>query len=421
MTKYTIKDVTNDLSFLLTLTKLFTSDDKGFWMDEEERFEYKLDNNSDGKQIVIFQDPMPRGDYFYFNPFSEGFGKKSPAVNLFYKTCRVALNVNIRMVMLHVLEELLNSKEQEGYSLAPTVLRMSTIPLDKKTTLFDMVDEKFIDEVKTILDRLEATEINGSICVVYIPQQMTANVKCDALTDPKWDENHGHNIRKKSLLGFKSLLMGVLGIKNVEELDAFSEKYDPALKSSAKIHSTLTVYLKLYSKFNEVLSESDAIDLGTLAEVIDRFPLAYAIAKHMIQPSVPAKSITDVTTTDTSNFINKTAGTKRFLQPEVVDSFGRPIGQVGIAQPLFTPGGSTSRFKPEVVGMNNHDPFSPIPAGVGSQPVSVFNQPTHSPMGLGGSSYFNNPAPAFSGMGMGLNLNPPSNFGSPGTRSGYFG
>lgn len=416
--KYTIKDVTNDLSFLLTLTKLFSSDSEGFWVDGEERFKYCLDSSGEGKEIVIFQDPMPKGDFYYFNPFAEGFGKKSPAVNLFYKTCRVALNVNLRMVMIHVLQELLNSKETEGYSLAPTVLRMSTVPIDKKTTLFDMVDEKFIEETETILSRLEATEINGSLCVVYIPKDMRAGVKCEALGDPKWDEKYGHNIRKKSLLGFRALLMGVLGIKNADELENFSDKYDPTLKSSARIHTTMSVYLNLYSKFNEVLSETDSIDLGTLAEVIDRFPMAYVIAKHMIQPSIPAKSVLDVSPTDTSHLINKDSKTKRFLQPEFVDNFGRPINSNPAPTPIFTQSGGISRFKPEVISLGQSDPFSPIPGGMVNQRQDMFTQPMPSPVGMG-NGMFQTPQPLFSGGG--LNLNPPSNFGSPGTRTGYFG
>lgn len=418
-TKYTIKDTTQDLAFLLTLTNLFAADDKGFWIDTgtEERFKYAFEGNGEGKEIVLFQDPMPKGDFYYFNPFAEGFGRKSPAVNLFYKTIRVNLNVNIRKVMLHVLEELLVSKEDKDHQLDPAVLRMSTVPLDKKHTLFDVVDEKMLDEFTKLLDRLEATETNGPVYVVYLTPQMTARVKCDALTDDKWEEKFGKDIRKKSIQAFRSLIMGVLGIKSPDELDGFTEKYDPSLKSSARLHTTMSVYLSLYSKFNDILPEGHEIDLGSLTEVIDRFPLAYAIAKHMIQPTVSTKSATDITTSDTSKVAVNPLAQKRFLQPEVVDNFGRRIDQT-VTQPVFTPSGQVNKFKPHIVDNGPADPFSPIPGGIAQPTPSPFNQPVQ-PMYGQTTSYFGGTSMA--PMGNGLTLNPPSNFGSPGTRRGYFG
>lgn len=418
-TKYTIKDTTQDLAFLLTLTNLFAADDKGFWIDTgtEERFKYAFEGNGEGKEIVLFQDPMPKGDFYYFNPFAEGFGRKSPAVNLFYKTIRINLNVNIRKVMLHVLEELLVSKENKDHQLDPAVLRMSTVPLDKKHTLFDVADEKMLDEFTKLLDRLEATETNGPVYVVYLTPQMTARVKCDALTDDKWEEKFGKDIRKKSIQAFRSLIMGVLGIKSPDELDGFTEKYDPSLKSSARLHTTMSVYLSLYSKFNDILPEGHEIDLGSLTEVIERFPLAYAIAKHMIQPTVPAKSATDITTSDTSKVAVNPLAQKRFLQPEVVDNFGRRIDQT-VTQPVFTPSGQVNKFKPHIVDNGPADPFSPIPGGIAQPTPSPFNQPVQ-PMYGQTTSYFGGTSMA--PMGNGLTLNPPSNFGSPGTRRGYFG
>jgi hypothetical protein len=418
-TKYTIKDTTQDLAFLLSLTNLFAADDKGFWVDTgtEERFKYAFEGNSDGKEIVLFQDPMPKGDFYYFNPFAEGFGRKSPAVNLFYKTIRVNLNVNIRKVVLHVLEELLLSKEDKDHQLTPAVLRMSSVPLDKKHTLFDVVDEKMLDEFTKILDRLEVTETNGPVYVVYLTPQMTARVKCDVLTDDKWEDKFGKEIRKKSIQAFRCLIMGVLGIKTPEDLDTFTEKYDPSLKSSARLHTTMSVYLSLYSKFNDILPEGHEIDLGSLTEVIDRFPLAYAIAKHMIQPTVPTKSAVDITTSDTSKMVINPLAQKRFLQPEVVDNFGRRIDQVA-SQPVFTPSNQVNKFKPHIVDNGPSDPFSPIPGGIAQPAQSPFNQPVQQMYGQVGS-YFG--GSGMTTMNNGLTLNPPSNFGSPGTRRGYFG
>lgn len=432
---YSIKDVTRDLGFLLTLTKLFEMDEKGFWYDpgQEKRYVHKLDANDDGKEIAVFQDPLPKGDFYFFNPFAEGFGKKSPAVQLFYKTIRIAFNLNLRNAVLYVAKEILSSKETEGKSLGHAIVRMSSVPVDKKTTVFDVIDEKMVEEFEKLFDRAN----DDIVFVPYMSQQMSAKVKVDVLTDDKWDEKFGKDIRKKALGAFRALVMGVLGIKDVSELETFTVKYDPDLKSSAKMHTTITVYLKLYTRFNDILadafgvdgvpSERDEIDLGTLQEVIDRFPLAYAIAKHMVQPSLPKHTATDTTAVDTSklSFANQQGG-RRFPGPEMVDEMGRRV-RPGSQQPTLQIGRPADthhgRFAPHVIGEAKADPFAPAVrpanAGVGlagggfSGPVSFSN--TQSQGGYFGSQ------PSMGGFSAGLDLNPPSNFGSPGVSRGYFG
>lgn len=429
---YTISDVTKDLGFLLSLTKIFEPDAENFWFDPgtDKRFSYQLDANEPGREIVIFQDPMPRGDYYFFNPFAEGFGKKSPATTLYYRAIRIALNLNISTVMNYVIHSILEAKvaaeAKDEYSLSHTVVRMSSVPIDRKSTVYDVVDEKMIDEFVILFKRMN----DEIIQIPYLTQQMTAKIKCDCFTDPQWDEKFGKDIRKKTLNAFKAVLQGVLGINSPEDLNSFTVKYDPELKSSAKLHTTMTVYLKLYNRFNDVIadafavegkpSERDEINLGELTATIERFPLAYSIAKHMVQVSHPKVDPTDTTTSDTRSLKlggdgGRTFGSsRRFPGPEIIDDFGRKTRQPQSLQIGSNSPGS-GRFKPHIVADVTIDPFAP----------AIRTPSTNSNNNTGFSSrqatggYFSPNQNQSGGFGGGLNLNPPSNFNTPGTRR-YF-
>lgn len=429
---YTIKDVTNDLGFLLSLTKVIGADEDGFFYDlgEGKRFVHHLDAGGEGKEVAIYQDPLPKGDYYFFNPFAEGFGRKSPAVQFYYRAIRVAFNMNLRYASLYIARVILESKAavaaKEEYSLPSAVLRISSVPVDRRVSFYDVVDDKLIEEFERLFDRIN----DECIYVPYLNQQMTAKVMCDALTDSKWDEKYGKDIRKKSLAAFKVILMGALGISKPDELSSFSVKYDPDLKSSAKFHTTMSVYLKLYSRFNDVLADAfavegkpstrDEINLGELAAVIERFPLAYAIAKHQVQPVIPKNGPTDLRSADTSRLRIGDGGTSgsRFAGPEVIDSFGqrvRPGATTGLQ--IAQPSAGNRRFGPQVLNTAPADPFSPATrSAAGTSPS--FNTSGFGGSAQGSGSYFSGGSSFGSG---GMNLSPPSNFGSPGVRGGYFG
>lgn len=439
---YSIKEVTKDLSFLMSLTKILTVDDNGFWYDHDagKRFVHQHDSNDVSREIAVFQDPMPKGDILFFNPFAEGFGKKSPAVNLYYKLIRIALNLDIRTAVLYVIEAVtaVKNAEAEGkeHSLSHIVTRMSSVPVDRRTSIYDLCDSKLLGEFESLFDRTN----DETIFVPYLPQHTKGTIKVDALTDPTWDEKYGKDIRKKSLLAFKAVLMGVLGITKVGELDQFTVKYDPDLKSSPKFHTIMSVYQKLYTRFNDILADAytvdgkpssrDEVDLGELAAVIERFPLAYSVAKHMVQPVVSVKSVTDTASADTRGLkiasgstSSFSAPTRRFPGPEIIDSFGRrglPSQPLVLASNNSQPVETQSRFKPHVISTEATDPFAPAVRSNNTQSFGGGLQVGNTSFGgqFGnqpqfGTNQFNSPT-SFGGSG--LDLGVPSTFGSPGTR-----
>ncbi len=415
---YTISDISEDLKSLLQLTKLFDADDQGYWIDtgRKERYIHKLEDSDSGKPILVFQDPLPDGDYYLFNPYSEGLGKQSPASALFFRACRTSLNYSIERIVKYIVNQVLHHKQRietdPEHQLGHVIIRMSSVPIDKKSTLIDVIDEQMITEFDQIFNIFK----EDFVFIPYMTAQMTAMVKIDILSDPKFEEKIPKDIRKKSFAAFKAVLMGVLGIKKPEDIHEFSSKYDPKTKSSARMHTTLSVYLNLYSRFNDAIAdaysddgipcESEVMDLGRIQEVIERIPLAYAIAKHMVQPVVPRTYATSTTTVDTRGFSSPGGGNGQAIapspfEPEVV----RPSISIGSMPniPLSSP------FQPEVVR-----PAFSLPPGGGSLPVNQnqgWGQPSY---GGGWGQSMRSPGVSipinYSG---GVNLSPPTNFNDP--------
>jgi hypothetical protein len=423
-TTYTIRDVTNDLTSIMTLTNTFTVDRDGYWEFDGNRFEYNVDKDEAGREIVLFQDPLPKGNHYIFNPFSEGYGKSSPATQLYYRTIRVALNVNLRAAALFLVRSILEVKEaakdNKEYAISHALIKMSSTSVDPKTTVYDAVDDKTEGEFKKIFDITE----DNLITVPYLNQQMSSKARIEALIDPQWDDKIGKAVRKKSIAVFKAAIMGILGIETPADLEQFTVKYDPDLKSAARFHTTLSTYLKIYSRFNEILPPAQQIDLGSLASTIERLPFAYAIAKHMVQPVPPRTAPTDPSSADTSRLriagVGGTDGARksRFGGPRIVDQgFGGSRG-IGMT-PSLQLGNSGSRFKPNIISDAPLDPFAPV---VGGQATAGFGgfQGGGSSFSGGGTSFGGgfNPGGGFGGGG--LNLSPPNNFGDPGlNRTGF--
>lgn len=451
---YTIRDVTDDLRSLLKLTNLFDADEQGYWTmaGSNERFKYDPDKNNNGREIVLIQDPMPRGEYLTFNPFSEGLGKTNPATAFYYQSIRVAANEMIMVILFHVARALLTHKEaaakSEEFPISPAVLHMASVPTNKRTTIYDIIDATMIDEFKKLTDRIDDT----FFFVPYTPRDMTARLTCAPLTDAEWDAKFaGKDVRKRSVAAFKALIMGIFGITKPEELSQFSVKYsDLDVKSAPRFHATMLVYQKVYSRIVDVIPEayttngvpSDkfVVDLGQLNETIERFPYAYAIAKHMMQPSAPSAKPTATTTSDTTAMRYTAPGTgvvgadgkaSRFAGPPVVDEFGRQTRMAPTMQPTIAPAPS-NRFKPPILEQNN-DPFSPtgrtIGGGGGGQTMltpgmgSTFMVPaTMNPQTLSSGSAFGSTGfgighnSGFGSPGSGFNFNAPTNFGDPNAR-----
>lgn len=414
---YTSSDVTNDLKFLIGMTRAFDVDKEGYLIQKEsgKRHIVKLDATDAGRPVVMYQDPLPKGDNYIFNPFSEGMGKKSPSTNVFYKALRANFNVCLDWVMIYVINQALEHKKaseaKTEHNLSLTLIRMCSVKVGKRETVADIVDDEMVAEFMKLSERTRPELIQ----IAYIPSIMTSRPLCDALVDKQWDEKYGSDIRKKSLLAYKSILMGVLGISKPEDLATFDVVYDPDLNTSAKLYTTMMMYFKMISKFNEVIADATGIDgvpahhntfdLEGLHNVIENMKAAYAIAKHTAQPVVPVASPTSTGTVDTSGcgFQASANPMDRYAQTPVAapamiapaDPYAkyRQPGDTGFSQPAAAPNAPMMSGYPMTGGYMQ--PMGYTPGGFGYAP----------PM------YHADPNP------YGFTSVPTNNFGQPGNNS----
>ena len=424
---YTAQSVTADLTFILSsLTCVYTADAEGYWIgiDDKKRYEYAMDSSDQPKSIVLFQDPMPQGNYLFFNPFGEGAGRRSPAVQRFYTAARVAANYRLQLATIYMLETLLMTKKEaddgKTINLSSAVARASAVTVDKKTSLFDLVDDTFLKEVNLLFDRLGDKILEFP----YRQHNQTAEVTSVPLKDEHFETKYGKDIRKKSLIGFKAAIQGVLGIVQVSDLDKLKVAYDPTEPSVPKFAALCRIYYLIYSRFNDILadfSETRSVNLGMLEEVITRFPQAHAIAKHASQP-VPTR-------------------TRPAATVQTVDTTGLNLGSVVATPP---PPKRQSAIGPEIVGGGfslapayTSQPTPPRNRVIGPEivggpvdPYRSHSAPTQSYGGGGGynqgydlsagmqSSFGTQPSPYASSSGI-LDLNAPSNWLTPATMQRY--
>ena len=293
------------ISFLVKSCPTFDIDDAGFIINlartPPQRHVLKLDDRNKeeiGKEIVIYQDPIPNGDYFLLNPYAEGTGLRSPPLVFLYDALALTASHRVGIVMESLLTMLVQSKEdgKDKQVLPESALRIVSKHRVDGKAIVDLVDAKMVEEIRVILEAL------GSHYIVpaYVPAHMTSRLVVKCLTNPDFETSFGKTVRKKTVHVFLALTKGILDIDKPEDLTAFETKYDPDLRVPPKMHTFLSTLLKIYLRFNDALEEVVAdpaarINLGELSEIIEQIPLVFPIARNaVISQSRSAGKVTDV-------------------------------------------------------------------------------------------------------------------------------
>ena len=278
--------------FLVSSCPTYAVDDSGFVINlarnPPQRHVLKLDvKNTEevGKEIVIYQDPIPEGDYFLLNPYAEGMGLRAPPLTFLYDALALTCAHRVGIVIDSLIAMLILSNKDGNKAIPESALRIvSKHQVDGKA-LVDLVDDKMSAEISTILDALGT----HYIVPAYVPAQMTAKLIVKCLSDPDFETSFGKTVRKKTVKVFLALTKGILDIDGPEDLSAFDTKYDPEMRVPPKMHTFLSTLLKVYLRFNDALEEAVAdpdarIDLGELSEVIEQIPLVFPLARGAVIP-----------------------------------------------------------------------------------------------------------------------------------------
>lgn len=278
--------------FLVKSCPTFDVDDAGFIINmartPPQRHVLKIDpKNAEeiGKEIVIYQEKIPDGDYYLLNPYAEGLGLRSPPLTFLYDALSLTAGHRVGIVLESLVLMLLESKVQKGSAnvIPEAALRIvSKHKIDGKA-IIDLVDDKMPAEITTILDAL------GSHYVVpaYVPAQMTARLVVKCLSNPDFETSFGKTVRKKTVKIFLELTKAILDVETDKDLVAFETKYNPDLHVPPKMFTFLSTLLKMYLRFGDALEEVVAdpaarINLGELSEVIEQIPLVFPLAKNAV-------------------------------------------------------------------------------------------------------------------------------------------
>ena len=408
------ESVTESLRFFIDTMLSFAVDDEGFVIKKSsgERLEYGTDGAK--KHMVLYQETIPRGDFYILNPYAEALGPQSPPQLFFYKFLRMGMNARVRMLVLIALSQALISKGHTsipnhiGIDLAeipntPELLSILSGNVAPKKPLIDEIDEKALDEIyrytktraaaDTMLDPVYKRTIPGTELCVKVIQ----------------DDDFLENIpgmRKVSAKILRQLLMNILGLKKPADLAKFTSKALPG--APVKMSSHLETFYKIYERINGALYDAMpefAIDLGMMRNHLDNLAGYATNAKFMvISNTQPTATATPTVTAMPQNVIPSTVNTAPANVTVPSTKAALPtvkIPQVGGGYVEVVAGGAQAGYQPA----QQH----PIPQPYGNQqvaPMPVMGQNAVQPYAMGGM-----PTPAY-GQGYGIpQMQPPQYYG----------
>ncbi len=295
MSSASTQDVTDALRFFIEMSGVYTTDDEGFVVKKTgERISLPGPSGAAGKPVVLYQQPMPRGDFYVINPFAEGLGQNTPPQVFFYKLQRQALIVRIRLavlspIMLAMIDKKIPVPEDSNFIEAKhtkTMLDMIGGKTVAGKSIIDEIDDKMFAEVDKFLS--SPAQNDHIVDILYLKRQMTSSLKSDIIED-EHHFNASMGIRKKSYQVAQAILMNLLGVKSKQDLARFTA--GTMEKAPAKLSSWMTVLFSVYSKFNQVLEDSIdiewVVDLGSFKMHLDNLPAYSGNAKWMIAPNAP--------------------------------------------------------------------------------------------------------------------------------------
>ncbi len=298
MSSASTQDTTDALRFFIEMSGVYTTDEEGFVVKKTgERISLPGPSGAAGKPVVLYQQPMPRGDFYVINPFAEGLGQNTPPQVFFYKLQRQALIARIRLavlspVKLAMIDKKLSVPEDSQFIDAKhtkTMLDMISGKTAAGKSIIDEIDDKIFVEIDKFLS--SPAQNDHIVDILYLKRQMTSSLKSDVIEDDT-HFNASMGIRKKSYQVAQAVLMNLLGVKTKRDLERFTS--GTMDKAPAKLSSWMTVLFNTYSKFNQVLEDSIdmewVVDLGTFKMHLENLPSYTGNAKWMLAVNAPTPS-----------------------------------------------------------------------------------------------------------------------------------
>lgn len=297
-------EVTQALRFFVSLMISFDVDDDGFITKKTtgERLKYGPSDTLP-KEMVLYQENLPRGDFYIINPFSEGLGENSPPTLFFYKFLRIGMIARVRMIMLAAVKLALESKNvqdipdelgiPDGIPQTGVMLNLVSGMVGKKS-LIDEIDVKMLTEIdtwaatKSVVDTMIDPIYDRSVPGTRI--QVAAISKDAFLTSTP-------GMRKNTAKVIRQLLMNILQVRESADLVGFTRKRTDG--APVRLSSWLETLYAVYERINQALVDvypEYSVDMGQFRTRLDELPEYSMNAKFMI---IANSTVSTPTTTST--------------------------------------------------------------------------------------------------------------------------
>lgn len=192
------------------------------------------------KDLFLFRDGMPNGDYIALNIFKDDLGVNRER-QWFFETRNVILGTIMQELMKYVIKVAVNKDDEniESYSI---VNKISNLGKGKTP------DEKMIGEI---------TDINylDILNIFYNKKQKTAQIQSNMLSNASYAEDH--NIRDKTMTIIRILMKELTGTDDIEGSFVYTSKSLEVAELDAK----LTVMISFIEAINSYSKDFLNIDL----------------------------------------------------------------------------------------------------------------------------------------------------------------
>lgn len=296
-------DVTDSLVFFMGTTILYTVDPEFFVCRQKAdgivRERIGAAGTDEGKELVLYQEVIPKGDYYVLNPYAEGLGDRTPPTTFFYSRMKLGVTARVRMLILAVIKCVLKDKGVEagtdlGIEVVPqtkNILHIISGRTDGHKTIVDEIDAKTYKEVETFLGTPRMRD--GLVSPEYRKVQAHSIIDVALLKDES-DDVPG--VRKKTVQVLKALLRNIFNLHKPDDWDAYTFK---AVKGApTKMSSWMHVLYAIYEKINAAIEDTFpelTVDLGTFRAHLENMPAYYGNAYCMIIPNATPSAANSTT------------------------------------------------------------------------------------------------------------------------------
>lgn len=280
MSSVKTKDVSDFIKDMIEQTMVYETDEAGYVIRKSNGERITINDGGVQVPLIIYQETVSDQNAQTINPLAEGLGS-TPSSLWFYDTLKTALLGRIFTLVISVIQTALDEKKAK----ADQELHIPMQLLNVSSLIIEDVDDRVLEEFMPLT---EDKATNEFITIYYQRKQLKSVLRCglfDAENTgiPAWKSKFP-KVRKKTWVALEKTMLGILNIKDKDDIVKFSKKADEI--SCARLSSFLNVLMGVYQEINtllDIINPDIAVDLSKLAHHITNLSAYADNAKFMVQ------------------------------------------------------------------------------------------------------------------------------------------